>query len=55
MAHFDLPLEELWDYAPEVREPSDFDEFWTALLDEAHVDLDVSLEPGEGAVAPRVG
>ena len=54
MAHFDLPLEELWDYAPEVREPSDFDEFWTALLDEAHVDLDVSLEPVEGAVASVV-
>jgi cephalosporin-C deacetylase len=32
MAHFDLPLEQLQTYRPDVREPSDFDAFWTRTL-----------------------
>lgn len=32
MALFDLPLDQLRQYAPEVREPEDFDEFWKASL-----------------------
>ena len=35
MALFDLPLSELRAYKPEVREPDDFDEFWTTTLAEA--------------------
>ncbi len=33
MAFFDLPLEQLRDYRPEVRRPADFEEFWRATLD----------------------
>jgi cephalosporin-C deacetylase len=29
---FDLPLAELQDYRPEVSEPSDFDDFWSATI-----------------------
>lgn len=32
MALFDLPLDQLERYTPEVREPADFDEFWRASL-----------------------
>ncbi|MCB2412519.1 acetylxylan esterase [Demequina sp. TTPB684] len=35
MALFDLPLSELRTYQPQVREPADFDEFWTTTLAEA--------------------
>ena len=35
MALYDLPLAQLREYKPEVREPADFDEFWTATLAEA--------------------
>ena len=28
----DLPLDQLWNYRPEVAEPEDFDAFWAALL-----------------------
>ncbi|ARX88142.1 acetyl xylan esterase [Streptomyces alboflavus] len=28
MPHFDLPLEELRRYRPELSEPDDFDVFW---------------------------
>lgn len=35
MPRFDLPLEELRSYRPEVREPADFDDFWTRTLAEA--------------------
>lgn len=35
MAQFDLPLEQLETYTPEIDEPADFDEFWTATLAEA--------------------
>ncbi|POX65743.1 acetylxylan esterase [Microbacterium sp. Ru50] len=32
MPRFDLPLAELQDYRPEVSEPSDFDDFWSATI-----------------------
>ena len=35
MARFDLPQAELEQYRPEVREPADFDEFWTGTLAQA--------------------
>lgn len=35
MAQFDLPLEELRTYRPEVREPADFDAFWARTLHES--------------------
>lgn len=34
MAFFDLPLEELQTYKPERSEPTDFNQFWAATLDE---------------------
>ncbi|MHA6617885.1 acetylxylan esterase [Pseudonocardia sp. DLS-67] len=45
MARADLPLDELVAYRPDVREPDDFDAFWTRTLDEARGhDLDVRSE-----------
>src|SRR5664279_1133261 len=35
MALYDLPRAQLREYKPDVREPADFDEFWTATLAEA--------------------
>lgn len=35
MALFDLPLDQLERYAPDVREPADFDAFWRSTLDES--------------------
>jgi cephalosporin-C deacetylase len=35
MALFDLPLDQLRRYAPAVAEPTDFDAFWRATLDQA--------------------
>ncbi len=35
MARFDLPLEELERYLPDVAEPADFDAFWAASIAEA--------------------
>lgn len=35
MAQFDLPVAELEQYQPEIDEPADFDEFWSATLAEA--------------------
>ncbi len=46
MAQFDLPLEELRTYKPEVREPADFDEFWAQTLDESRaLATETLLEP----------
>jgi cephalosporin-C deacetylase len=43
---FDLPLPELESYRPDVREPADFDAFWTRTLTEARsVGGDVTLTP----------
>jgi len=33
--HFDLPLERLREYRPQVRRPDDFDEFWRLTLGES--------------------
>jgi cephalosporin-C deacetylase len=45
VARADLPLDELVAYRPDVREPDDFDAFWTRTLDEARThDLDVRSE-----------
>ncbi|GAA5137586.1 acetylxylan esterase [Pseudonocardia adelaidensis] len=45
MARADLPLDELVAYRPDVREPNDFDAFWTRTLDEARAHaLDVRSE-----------
>lgn len=35
MAFFDLPLDQLVTYQPQLAEPTDFDEFWEATLGEA--------------------
>lgn len=46
MAHFDMPLDELRAYRPVVREPNDFDAFWTRTLDASRAaGGDVVLEP----------
>lgn len=46
MAFFDLSLDELQAYKPEITEPADFDEFWAATLKEARgFDLDATFEP----------
>jgi cephalosporin-C deacetylase len=52
---FDLPLDELQRYAPDLREPEDFDAFWASTLDDAREhELDVRLEPVEsGLLAVR--
>jgi len=48
VAFFDLPLESLRDYRPEVAEPADFEEFWATTLKEARAfDLDPVFEPIE--------
>jgi cephalosporin-C deacetylase len=45
VARADLPLDELVAYRPDVREPDDFDAFWTRTLDEARAhDLGVRVE-----------
>ncbi|WP_439591674.1 acetylxylan esterase [Microbacterium sp.] len=38
MSRFDLPLEELRTYRPDVAEPEDFDEFWADTLAQARSD-----------------
>ncbi|WP_341716161.1 acetylxylan esterase [Micromonospora sp. FIMYZ51] len=48
MPLFDLPLDQLRDYAPTVAEPADFDRFWRSTLDSAAklpVLVDVRPEP----------
>ncbi|WP_426565144.1 acetylxylan esterase [Angustibacter sp. McL0619] len=43
---FDLPLEQLRDYRPEVAEPADFEDFWRRQLDHARSrDLAVAAVP----------
>ena len=45
MTYFDLPLEQLREYAPGVRTPEDFDEFWAITLEQAReFDLNVVAE-----------
>lgn len=46
MAIYDLPLDQLRTYRPDLDEPADLDEFWTATLAEARAyDLALSAEP----------
>jgi cephalosporin-C deacetylase len=46
--HFDLPLDELRDYRPELPEPADLRDFWQTTLDDAqNHDLDVTWTPYE--------
>lgn len=46
MAFFDLPLEELRGYSPDVADPADFDNFWTSTIAEARShDLALRCEP----------
>lgn len=46
--HFDLPLDELRDYRPDLAEPADLREFWQTTLDDAQTyDLDVTWTPYE--------
>lgn len=45
MPLFDLPLDELTSYQPDIDEPADFDEFWSATLAESREhDLDLRLQ-----------
>jgi cephalosporin-C deacetylase len=46
MAHFDLPLDQLRSYIPDVEVPADFDDFWSTELEEAsRHGSDVAVEP----------
>ncbi|MEV0523781.1 acetylxylan esterase [Streptomyces sp. NPDC050439] len=46
MPHFDMPLDELRRYRPEVTEPEDFDAFWEKTLSAAREhDLDARFTP----------
>jgi cephalosporin-C deacetylase len=46
--HFDLPLDELRDYRPDIAEPTDLRQFWQSTLDDASAhDLDVTCIPYE--------
>lgn len=47
MPHFDLSLEELREYRPEIRNPEDFDEFWESTLADARK---FPMEPVRAAV-----
>ncbi|MFD9904410.1 acetylxylan esterase [Streptomyces sp. NPDC059063] len=52
MPHFDLPLEELRRYRPELPEPEDFDAFWEKTLSAAREhDLDARFERVDAALA----
>lgn len=45
MAQTDLPLEELWDYRPDLPEPAGLEEFWaTTLAEAAERPLEVTIE-----------
>lgn len=51
MAHFDLPLDQLRTYAPQVEEPGDFDLFWATRMDQARqYELDVTLDQVDGPI-----
>jgi cephalosporin-C deacetylase len=47
-SHFDLPIDELRDYRPDIAEPADLRDFWQTTLEEAHAhDIDVTWAPYE--------
>ena len=48
MAYFDMPLEELERYRPQLRVPADFDAFWQGTLEEARRHpLEARFEPAD--------
>jgi len=50
--HFDLPLEQLRSYAPNLPEPDDLDAFWASTLAEARtIDLDATFSPVDNGLA----
>ncbi|WP_330238059.1 acetylxylan esterase [Streptomyces sp. NBC_00525] len=52
MALFDLPLNQLRGYRPELDEPADFDAFWERSLDEAAAHpLDAVFDPYDAALS----
>ncbi|MCI3934385.1 acetylxylan esterase [Streptomyces sp. AN091965] len=52
MPHFDLPLDQLRQYRPELPEPEDFDAFWEKTLATAREhDLDARFEPVDTPLA----
>lgn len=52
MPHFDMPLDELRRYRPEVTEPEDFDAFWEKTLSAAREhDLDARFTPVEAQLS----
>jgi cephalosporin-C deacetylase len=51
VAQYDLPVDELRAYRPELAEPADFDEFWADTLAEARgFDLALRAEPVDGGL-----
>jgi cephalosporin-C deacetylase len=55
MAQFDLPLQQLEEYLPEREEPADFDEFWSATLEESRQHNFVPrFEPHDGGLTEIV-
>jgi len=52
VAHVDLPLDQLRAYAPDVREPDDFDAFWERTLAESRAAAgDVEVTPFDAGLA----
>ena len=52
MPHFDLPLEELRRYAPDLAEPDDLDAFWRETLADARThDLEPTFERVDNGLA----
>jgi cephalosporin-C deacetylase len=52
MPLFDLPLEQLRAYHPDIPEPADFDAFWSSTLDAARKhDLNVTVKPVDTGLA----
>lgn len=51
MGHFDLPLEQLQEYRPEVYKPADFDAFWQETLSATKKhDLNATFQPIESGL-----
>ena len=51
MAMYDLPVEEMRSYRPEVAEPADFDEFWSSTLAQTREhDLNLRVERVDAAL-----
>ena len=56
MPRFDLPLDELRTYRPDVSEPADFDDFWSRTLAEARAAASASRgAEGSGTTAAGRG